>query len=247
MRRFFTEPHNINGTVAVILEDATHITRVLRMNVGDEVLIFDGTGYEYTARLISVDKERCEAEILSSRFSEQEPSVSVTIYQGIPKSGKMEGIIQKSVELGVYSIVPVSMDRCVAKLDGGKKEAEKIKRWNKIAVEAAKQCGRGILPKVENAVSFDEAIAKMADTELAIMPYEMLGHMGQASLKEVLSQNKASEIAVIIGPEGGFSDSEAEKAKAAGISLVGLGTRILRTETVSSAILAAIMYENNEM
>ncbi len=247
MRRFFTEPHNIDGATAVILEDAVHITRVLRMNVGDEVLIFDGTGYEYTARLTSVDKDRCEAEILSSKFSEQEPSVKVTVYQGIPKSGKMEGIIQKSVELGVYSIVPVAMDRCVSKLDGGKKEAEKIKRWNKVAVEAAKQCGRGILPQVENAVSFDEAIKRMTDAGLAIMPYEMLGHMGQASLKEVLNQNKASEIAVIIGPEGGFSDSEAERAKAAGINLVGLGARILRTETVSSAILSAIMYENNEM
>lgn len=247
MRRFFTEPENISEKTAVILEDAAHITRVLRMNAGDEILIFDGTGYEYTARLISVDKDRCEAEILASKFSANEPSVKVTIYQGIPKSGKMEGIIQKSVELGVYSIVPVSMDRCVSKLDGGKKEAEKIKRWNKVAVEAAKQCGRGILPKVENAVSFDEAIKRMTDAGLSIMPYEMLGHIGQSNLKTVLTENKAIDIAVIIGPEGGFSDSEAEEAKQAGLNFVGLGPRILRTETVSSAVLAAIMYENNEM
>ena len=98
MRRFFTEPHNINGSTAIISEDAAHITKVLRMNVADEILLFDGTGYEYISRLTSVCKEQCEAEILSSSFSEQEPSVKVTIYQGIPKSGKMEGIIQKSVE-----------------------------------------------------------------------------------------------------------------------------------------------------
>lgn len=247
MRRFFTEPENINGNTASIIEDAAHITRVLRMNIGDEVLIFDGTGYEYTARLTTVDKDRCEAEILSSKFSEQEPCVKVTIYQGIPKSSKMEGIIQKAVELGAYSIVPVSMDRCVSKLDGGKKEAEKIKRWNKIATEAAKQCGRGILPTVEASITFDEAIERLKNTPLAIMPYEMLGHMGIASLKNVLQQSDATEIGVLIGAEGGFSDSEAEKAKQAGLSMVGLGKRILRTETVSGAILSAIMYEVNEM
>jgi len=127
MRRFFTEPENINENTAVILEDASHITKVLRMNSGDEILIFDGTGYEYLARLTLVDKDRCVAEITSSSFSKQEPEIRVTIYQGIPKSDKMEGIIQKSVELGVHSIVPVQMDRCVSKLDGGKKQAEKGK------------------------------------------------------------------------------------------------------------------------
>lgn len=105
MRRFFTEPENINENTAVILEDASHITKVLRMNSGDEIIIFDGTGYEYIARLTLVDKDRCVAEIISSSFSKQEPEIRVTIYQGIPKSDKMEGIIQKSVELGVHSIV----------------------------------------------------------------------------------------------------------------------------------------------
>ena len=247
MRRFFTEPENINGNTAVIVEDAAHITRDQRMNIGDSILLFDGTGDEYEAKLTAVDKDRCEAEITSSSFSEQEPSVKVTIYQGIPKSGKMEGIIQKSVELGVYRIVPVAMDRCVSKLDGGKKEAEKIKRWNKVAVEAAKQCGRGILPQVMPAVGFDEAISEMTKDDLAIMPYEMLAHNGVRSFKKVLSETTAATISVIIGPEGGFSDSEAERAKESGLSLVGLGKRILRTETVSSAVLAMIMYENGEV
>lgn len=246
MRRFFTEPENISGNTAVILEDAAHITKVLRMAVGDEILIFDGGGSEYTARLTALGTDRCEAEIISSEVSRQEPSVRVTIYQGLPKTGKMESIIQKSVELGAYSIVPVAMDRCVSRLDGGKKEQEKLKRWNKVAVEAAKQCGRGILPKVEPPLSFTEAVERLRETEVAIMPYEELGHMGVSSLKNVLQSSDAAEIGVIIGPEGGFSDKEAELASAGGISLVGLGKRILRTETVSCAVLAAIMYERGE-
>ncbi len=246
MRRFFTEPQNIAENKARIFEDASHITKVLRMNIGDEILIFDGTGYEYTARLTALDKERCEAEITSSQFSNQEAPVKVTIYQGIPKSGKMEGIIQKSVELGVYAIVPVAMDRCVSKLDNGKKELEKIKRWNKVAVEAAKQCGRGILPEVMPPLTFDKALLDAKNSELVLMPYEMLGHMGVSSLKTALKESNAKSVAVIIGPEGGFSDGEADRAKDSGVTLVGLGRRILRTETVSSAILSAIMYEKGE-
>ena len=131
MRRFFTEPQNITENTAAIYEDAAHITKVLRMKSGEQILVFDGTGYEYTCELSSVDKDKCEAKILSSKFSEQEPKVRVTIYQGIPKSGKMESIIQKSVELGVHSIVPVAMDRCVSKLEAGKKQDDKISRWNR--------------------------------------------------------------------------------------------------------------------
>ena len=245
MRRFFTEPENITENTAYLYEDAGHITKVLRMQEGDEILIFDGTGYEYTAKLSELNKNCCKAEIISKEFSALEPKIKVTIYQGIPKSGKMEGIIQKSVELGAYSIVPVSMNRCVSKID--KNQTEKIKRWNKVAVEAAKQCGRGILPEVYEPISFKEAIFRLKATPLALMPYEMLAHNGVASLKTALSKSPATEIGVIIGPEGGFSDSEAELAKNEGLTLVGLGRRILRTETVSSAILATIMYENDEM
>lgn len=247
MRRFFTEPENVVNNKLTIIEDAEHIAKVLRMNIGDEILVFDGSGYEYTSKLVSIDKSSCVAEIISKSYSEQEPKTFVTIYQGLPKSGKMEGIIQKSVELGVRSIVPVSMDRCVSKLDSGKKQTEKIKRWNKVALEAAKQCGRGIIPTVEDPLTFSQAIDRLKKTELALMPYEMLGHSGVSSLKTTLSSKKAKEIGVIIGPEGGFSDAEASLAEKSGISMIGLGKRILRTETVSSAVLSAIMYETDEM
>lgn len=247
MRRFFTEPQNISENIAAIYEDATHITKVLRMKAGDAILVFDGTGCEYICELLSINKDKCEAKILSSKFSEQEPKTRVNIYQGIPKSGKMEGIIQKSVELGVYSIIPVAMDRCVSKLEAGKKQDDKINRWNKVAIEAAKQCGRGIIPKVDAPMNFSDAIDKMSKAPLSIMPYEILATSDNSNLKSILSENSATEISVIIGPEGGFSESEAALAKKSGIKLIGLGPRILRTETVSSAILAIIMYENNEM
>ncbi len=247
MRRFFTEPHNITGDTARILEDAAHITRVLRMEPDEHVLLFDGSGWEYTAKLTYIDAKECRATILDKSFSEQEPKTMVTIFQGIPKSGKMESIIQKSVELGVSAIVPTSLDRCVAKLEQGKKETEKLKRWNKVALEAAKQCGRGKIPEVLPPLTFSGAIAKMKEMDLALMPYELLGHQGECSLKNILQSKTYQTIGILIGPEGGFSDDEAQKAKDAGLILVGLGKRILRTETVASAMLSIIMYEKNEM
>lgn len=247
MRRFFTEPENIKDGRAEIFEDAAHITRVLRMNIGDEILIFDGSGTEYTARLVEIAEKRCLAEILSSEKSAQEPRTRVVIYQCLPKSGKMESIIQKSVELGAYAIVPVAAERCVTRLDGGKREAEKLKRWNKVSVTAAKQCGRGILPRVRECIDFKTAVDELKACDLALMPYEVLGHSGVSNLKDILKSHDAEEIGVIIGPEGGFSDAEARLAEDCGIKFIGLGRRILRTETVSSAILSVIMYEKDEM
>ena len=247
MRRFFTEPQNIHETSADIFEDAAHITRVLRMEVGDRILLFDGTGWEYTAELTQIDSKQCLAKILDKSYSEQEPAIQITIFQGIPKSGKMESIIQKSVELGASSIVPTALERCVAKLDSGKKEMEKLKRWNKVSLEAAKQCGRGKVPEILSSVSFTEAIKQMQSMDLALMPYEVLGHQGECSLKSVLQTEQYRSIGILIGPEGGFSDQEASYAQEKGIRLVGLGKRILRTETVASAMLAMIMYENNQM
>ncbi len=247
MRRFFTEPENIQGNTAKIIEDAGHITKVLRMEVGDRFLLFDGTGYEYTAALTVLNSQECQAEILEKNFSEQEPKIQITIFQGIPKSGKMESIIQKSVELGVVSIVPTATDRCVVKLDHGKKEAEKQKRWNKISLEAAKQCGRGLVPQVSSSISFQEALLELQKMDLALMPYEVLGHAGDCSLKTILQSSNFQTIGVLIGPEGGFSDNEAELAKSAGITQVGLGKRILRTETVAAAVSSIIMYELGEI
>lgn len=246
MRRFFTEPINISDGKVRIIEDAGHITKVLRMSVGDEIIVFDGTGKEYLSRLESISPKECVASVVSEEFSSSEPSVKVSVFQGIPKSGKMETIIQKVVELGVYEIIPVEMERCVVRLDG-KSRVEKAKRWNKVSVEAAKQCGRSVIPKVLEPVAFNEALEMMAKLDMAIMPYEVLGHDGEKGLKALLEGFEGESVGVIIGPEGGFSDGEAENAGSSGIKQIGLGKRILRTETVASAIVPIIMYEKDEI
>lgn len=247
MRRFFTEPQNIKDGVVEIFEDAKHIEKVLRMNCGDEVIVFDGTGFEYKAKLVSIEKNLCRAEILEKNLSLSEPKTQVILYQGLPKSGKMELIIQKAVELGVARVVPVVMDRCVVKLSGKAAGEEKAARWNKVSVEAAKQCGRGKVPFVDAPVGFETAVMQLAKMQLAIMPYEVLGHEGKTGLKKLLAENKdAASIGILVGPEGGFSEEEAQLAVANGINPVGLGKRILRTETVASAVIPVIMFDRDE-
>lgn len=248
MRRFFTEPQNIIGNIANIFEDSRHIEKVLRMKCDDEILVFDGTGYEYTARLTEIERNLCKAEILKKEFSLSEPKTKITLFQGLPKSGKMELIVQKAVELGVTRIVPVMMERCVTKIADAAASAEKSKRWNKVSVEAAKQCGRGLVPEVTEAVAFEKAIQMLTKIQLPLMPYEVLGHEGKCDLKRILSDNPdATEFGIMVGPEGGFSDEEAALAQTSGICAIGLGKRILRTETVASALIPVIMYDRGEL
>lgn len=243
MRSFFTEPENVFENQIYLTEDVSHIKKVLRMEVGDEANVFDGSGAVYKVSFLEILKDKVVCEILEKSFSESEAEVEVTLYQGVPKSDKMEQIIQKCTELGIKRIIPVMMDRCVSKLE---KNSDKIKRWNKISREAAKQSGRGVVPRVEEGITFKEAISHIKTNELSIMPYEIMGHEGKKGLKEILSDKKVKTIGVIIGPEGGFSDAEAEFAKESGINMVGLGKRILRTETAGSTVLSVIMYEYNE-
>ncbi len=248
MRRFFTEPQNISDDVAQIFEDSKHIEKVLRMNTGDRIMVFDGSGAEYIAELISIEKDVCRAKILEKNLSQSEPKIKISLFQGLPKSGKMETIIQKAVELGVFEIIPVMMERCVTKINNPASGAEKSKRWNKVSLEAVKQCGRGIVPRVHEPVSFEDAIEMMKKLHLPLMPYEILGHEGKHGLKDVLESKKdADTFGILVGPEGGFSDSEAEYAISQGIRAIGLGRRILRTETVASAVIPMIMYERNEI
>ncbi len=247
MRRFFTDPQNIKENIAEIFEDSKHIEKVLRMKKGDEILVFDGSGFEYKAKLISIEKKVCKAEIFEKKICESEPFVKITLFQALPKSGKMETIIQKAVELGVFKIVPVITERCVVKIEKSDAASEKTERWNKVSVEASKQCGRGKIPSVELPVKFSEAIEMLLKEDLSIMPYEELGHSGELGLKKLLKENeKASSIGIFIGPEGGFSTEEAEFAVSKGINTVGLGKRILRTETVASALIPVIMFEKGE-
>lgn len=253
MRRFFTEPENVdkeNMTLS-LYEDASHISRVLRMEVGDKIAVFDGSGYEYIAELCEINQEFSLCRIISCDKSMLEPKTKVTLYQGVPKAGKMDVIVQKAVELGVYKIVPVQMSRSVAKISDDKKGDKKILRLQKISKEAAKQCGRGILPEVTMPISFNTLLDEIKGYNLTIMLYEELGHGGEKNLKSILRENISAEnIAVIVGPEGGFSSEEAESYKnlcASNAYAAGLGPRILRTETAGSTALSIIMYEKDEI
>ena len=245
MHRFFAKPTGFDGENVRIYEDANHIKRVLRLAAGDEIVVLDGLGYEYPAVIAGFEKDCCVVKVTDKRRALTEPELKVTLYQSIPKLDKMDGIIQKAVELGIYRIVPVITNRTVAKPDA---TSGKTERWRKIAAEAVKQCGRGVVPEVSAAVSFEQALAQMKDKDLCVMPYEVLGHGGESNLKEVLKNAaKCPSIGILIGPEGGFEPAEAEAAQAAGAAVVGLGRRILRTETAGAAVLAIIMYEAGEM
>ncbi len=251
MARFFVEPENIGGNLIVIndRDDLHHMSRVLRLSEGDEVDVSDTIEWEYHTRIESIEKEEAILRILDKQAFAGEPAVEVTLFQGIPKAGKMEMIIQKCVELGVHEIVPVFMERTVV-VDKGN-FGKKIERWNKVSAEAVKQCKRGIIPEVLSAVRMEEVFEAFADYDLVLFPYE---NEKGTTIKEALltaanpmyeeiTGNHLERIAVLIGPEGGFSDDEAESIVAAGGESVSLGRTTLRTETAGMAALAMIMYE----
>jgi len=249
MSRFFVSPENIGNNSIIIdnTDDLHHMMKVLRLKEGDEVDISDGTRWEYRARIVSVNKEEAELEILDKQAFAAEPSVKVTLFQGIPKAGKMETIIQKCVELGVHEIVPVFMDRRVV-VDRGK-FGRKIERWNRVSAEAVKQCRRGIVPRVAEPVKTEDLLRDsdnngtadlFEEYDLILFPYE---NEKGTTIKDVLRETAAQRVAVIIGPEGGFSDEEAVAIIGAGGDSVSLGRTILRTETAGMAALAMIMYE----
>jgi len=239
MPKFFTGKDCIsNDNIIIKGEDVSHISRVLRMSVGDEITVCDGCGTDYEAEITSIGKSAVEAKIISRSICEAEPKVKVTLFQALPKQGKMEYIIQKNTELGVFKIVPVYTKRCVAK------PSDKTERWNKIALEAAKQCGRGIIPVVQDTIGFDEALKLMSNFHHKIMLYESEKN---TTLRSVISGAEIDEIAVLVGPEGGFDEQEVQKAADLGIITVTLGRRILRTETAGAAVVPIIMYEQGDI
>ena len=250
MSRFFVEPGDIGQNLIVMhkAEDLHHMMKVLRLKEGDEVDVSDGVRWEYRAVIESLSREEAQLKILDKQAFAAEPSVQVTLLQGIPKAGKMETIIQKCVELGVHEIVPVFMDRTVV-VDRGK-FGKKIERWNRVSAEAVKQCRRGIVPRVTDPVKTEDLLRDsdhcgmpdmFKEFDLVLFPYE---NEKQATIKDVLRQAEGPrKVAIIIGPEGGFSDEEAVAIIGAGGVSVSLGRTILRTETAGMAALAMIMYE----
>ena len=242
MPKFFVTQDKISDNQIIIdSEDVTHISRVLRLEKGDNVTVCDGQGTDYDAQIDTIEPKKILLNIVSRQKSETEPNIKVTLFQALPKASKMEYIIQKTTELGISEIVPVKLSRCVVKIDNKKDEKKKIDRWQKIAESAAKQSGRGIVPTVSEFMTINEVIEKSKEFDLFFVPYEC---EEQKTLKEILtSKSDVKSVGFVIGPEGGFDLSETEKLHSSGIDTVTLGKRILRTETAGEAVLAMTMYE----
>lgn len=239
MPKFFTKPEYIHETTLQITgEDVAHISKVLRMQPGSRLTVCDGAGTDYTVSITSVAKDAVQAAILEKHACGAEPHVQITLFQALPKQGKMEYIIQKNTELGISRLVPVYTRRCVVK------PSDKTERWAKIAEAAAKQSGRGIIPAIAPVMPFEAALLEMRKADLALMPYE--GET-EARLKPLLKQHRPATISIFIGPEGGFDPSEIQAARRAGIATVTLGKRILRTETAAAAVIPIMMYEYEEL
>ena len=241
MPKYFTEPENIkDGFIEIFSDEAKHILNVMRMEIGDTLTICDGQSNDYLCRICETGKNCLKAKIEETTRSESEPKTKITLYQGLPKSDKMELIIQKCVEIGVCRIVPVITERAVVKIEKGAKEDKKTERWQKIAESAAKQSGRGIIPAVERPMKFKDAIEEAVKNGEAIIPYENEKDRG---LKEFIKNSKAENIGIFIGPEGGFDTKEIEFAVENGVMSVTLGKRILRTETAGIVTSAIVLYE----
>lgn len=240
--RIFTSPANIEEKYIRITDkgDIRHMIKVMRLKTGDKVDVSDGSKWEYEAVIDEIYDDEVILSIVDKQTFAREPELMVTLFQGIPKAGKMETIIQKCVELGVYSIVPVFMDRTVVVEKGN--FGKKLERWQKISDEAVKQCKRGIIPEVQKQIKFNDMVSMLADYDLVLFPYENEENLTIKDCLRSLSK-KPKSVAVIIGPEGGFSDKEANALDRAGTAKVTLGKTILRTETAGMAALAMTMYE----
>ena len=233
MQKLFVE--NINDEKIILDgESARHIAKSLRMKVGDVICVTDGGGDDYGCQIEEITKDEVVLKVCYKQACESEPSCRVTIYQGVPKSSKMEDIIQKCVELGVCEIVPTLTKRCVSRPDD-KAAGKKNQRYQKIALEAAQQSGRGIVPKIENMKTLRQAIAE-DESDVKIVFYEG----GGEKLADIVKPDTES-VSVFIGPEGGFEQEEVEQIEASGGVRATLGKRILRTQTAPVAALTAIM------
>ena len=241
MPRFFVTKDRISeNKIYIDGADAHHIARSLRMAEGDEATVCDGEGVEYRCSLSRIRDEECVCEILETQVSASEPPVRITLCMAYPKGDKLETVIQKAVELGVSRIIPFESSRCIKRPKAEKAEKQNA-RLSRIAEEAAKQCGRAIIPTVCQPMNFKEMLKEAKSADLSLFCYE---NEDARSIKDALREaGVVSTVSVIVGSEGGFSPEEAKEATLAGLSSVTLGNRILRCETAPLYALTAISYE----
>lgn len=246
MFQFFIESYQLNDGKAYIEgADVNHIKNVLRMKEGDELnVVIEGDSNEYRCGIESFDDDRVNLQVRFIKESDVELPSKIYLLQGLPKADKLEMIIQKAVELGVYEIVPVSLKRSVVKLDD-KKAKSKAQRWNGISEAAAKQSKRRVIPKVHEPMSLKEALnfIEGENVSVKLVPYELADANTMDVTREIMSGiSKGQSVAVLIGPEGGFDEAEIEVAKEAGFNEITLGHRILRTETAPLMVLSWLVY-----
>ena len=242
MPRFFMAGTNIMGGMAIMTgRDAEHV-RVLRLRPGEDMIICDGKGTDYKCRLVKADKEQVEAQVIEVVPCPAEPTVQVTVLCGLPKGDRTDYIIQKCVEAGASEIMFFQSDRCVAKPD---KPEKKLERWQRIAEEAAKQSGRGVIPQVSWAGEYADALNVANQKELGLFMYET-GE--REALNAVLEANSDVKTAAIVtGPEGGFAPFEADLARIVGLHICSMGERILRCETAPVVAVSALMYATGNL
>jgi len=238
MPRFFVEPSAVDtaaGNVVITGDDARHIARSLRMATGEKITVCDGTGSLYLCVLDSIRDERVEASVVSSGSCTAEPPYKATVYQALVKGDRADTVVQKAVEYGACRIVFFESSRCIMRSNGA--DDKKLARYRRIAHEAAMQSGRGIVPQILGPVSFDEALKLASSAELGLFCYE---DEKKKKLGELFPDSCPGDVAIVIGPEGGFSPAEASAASGAGVTCISLGDRILRTESAAPFVLAAL-------
>ena len=241
MHHFFVTPDQVKEDYIYIEgSDVNHIKNVLRMKLGEALEICDGNSKKYLCEIEEMSSEFVRAQIKEELGADTELPSRLYLFQGLPKSDKMELIIQKAVELGVYEIIPVATKRAVVKLDE-KKAGKKVERWNSIAEGGAKQSGRSFIPTVTNVMSFKEALQYAKNLDVVLIPYELAE--GMAETKQIISSIEPGQsVGIFIGPEGGFEVAEVETAMEMGAKAITLGKRILRTETAGLTTLSILMY-----
>ena len=249
MHKFFTPKELINGDVAKIIgDDVKHIYKVLRISEGEKVTLNNCEGVEYLGKVTSVSKQEVLIEILEKLESNNESDVKIYLFHGLPKSQKMDLIVQKGTELGITEFIPTITHRVDVKLKG---EFKKLDRLNRIALEAAKQSKRSIIPKVLEPIEFDEVLEKMNSLDLLIVPYENANNFGIKTLINELRKGNTIDniknIGIFVGPEGGIEEYEIERLKDKGAHIVTLGKRILRTETAGFVATSLIQYELSDL
>ena len=241
VRFFVTAEELLQDTPTLTGENAQH-AKVLRLKPGEEVLLCDGDGREALCTVTDFGKDYCSVSVLERRDSATEAAVRVSVYMAFPKSDKLEHVIQKATELGAYEIVTFPSARCISKPDD-KSIKKKVERWQKIALSAAEQSGRGRVPQVVVLDSFSQALSRASQADKALMFYE---HEEATTLHIALSDGNFATVSLLTGPEGGLEEKEVEQARAAGLQVCTLGRRILRCETAPLCALSAVMYAAGE-